>query len=245
MTGGAIVALALASGCTTTLRASTTQPNPLTLPDPTDRRSQTLHIDVGDVDVPYLPYAYGIAGDRPAKLDPTRLRQSAYFAVVSRDRLRFHIVVVHKWKEIADPTTWRVRLEDDAGHVFQPESKELRYDDLITRVWDREIRIPIRNGYGDQVTTVRDGGQIRGADGRLHTVRTETQPLDSVDVFMGGGDYVFHAPDLFHRGTKRLTLRMSQAGVEYDFTWNLVDLRAEEDAAATEVDAHDAVATPR
>jgi hypothetical protein len=239
MTRWALVVLASAASCTTTLRASTTQPNPLALPDPTVRRSQTLHIDVGDVDVPYLPYAYGIAGDRPDKLRPTRLRQSAYFAVVSKDRLRFHVVVVHKWKEIADPTTWHARLEDDRGRVFYPESKELRYDDLITKVWDREIRIPIRNGYGDQITTVTDGGHIRGADGRMHTVRTETQPLDSVDVFMGGGDYVFHAPDLFHQGTRRVTLRMSNAGVEYDFTWNLVDLRVEEE------EARDHVATPR
>src|SRR5262245_42066255 len=111
-------------GCTmTTLHASTTQPNPLVaFPNQATHRSQKLFIDVKDMELPQT----------------FKLRQSAYFNVVSKERLRFRVMLVHKWKEIADVTTWKVSLEDDQGRRYYPESKESSYDDHMTRMWDRE-----------------------------------------------------------------------------------------------------------
>src|SRR6185503_17196940 len=160
--------------------ASTTQPNPLVaFPNQATHRSQKLYIDVRDMELPRT----------------FKLRQSAYFNVVSRERVRFRVMLVHKWKEIADITTWRVRLEDDAGHVYFPETKESAYDDHITKMWDWEKRSVVLTQFGD-IAKVNDDGY------------RERVPLASVDVFQGAGDYVFHAKDLFHKNLKRLTLCM-------------------------------------
>jgi len=200
-----------ALGCTTTLKASITQPNPLVaFPEQATHRSEPLFIDLEDMDLPRLhPVPHipdGIQQD-----GAFRLRQSAYFAIVSRERLRFHVTIVHKWKEVADPTSWSVRLEDDQGHVYDPEAKEVRYIDLVTRVWDHELRSAL-GGRGGNVEAVRSDGW------------KQRQNLDSVDVFQGSGDFSFHAKDLFQRQTRRLTLRMEKLGVVYEFTWNLVDI---------------------
>jgi hypothetical protein len=201
------IAGAAASGCATTkLGASTTQPNPLVaFPNQATHRSQRLYIDVRDMELPRT----------------FTLRQSAYFNVVSKERLRFRVMVVHKWKEVADVTTWHVRLEDDRGRVYYPESKEGAYDDHVTRMWDREERSVVRNQFGD-ITKINDDGYKRRV------------PLESIDVFQGAGDYVFHAKGLFHKGVKRLTLTMERSGLQYQFTWNLVDLLGDEEEVAAE-----------
>lgn len=194
-------ALALGSaGCLTkTLRAATTQANPLiAFPNQATHRSEKLYIDVKDMDLPRT----------------FKLRQSAYFNVVSRERLRFRVMLVHKWKEIADITTWKVKLEDDKGHTYYPETKEFAFDDHVTRMWDHEIRSVVYNQFGDIQHVNNDGHRRRVA-------------LDSVDVFQGAGDYVFHANNLFNRGVKRLTLTMERDGLAYKFTWYLVDLGGE------------------
>lgn len=192
-----------------TLRATTTQPNPLiAFPNKATHRSEKLYIDVKDMDLPRT----------------FKLRQSAYFNVVSKERLRFRVMLVHKWKEIADITTWKTRLEDDKGHVYFPEAKEFAYDDHVTRMWDHEIRSVVYNQFGD-ITQVRNDGHRRRV------------PLESVDVFQGAGDYVFHAKDLFNRNVKRLTLTMERSGVEYKFTWYLVDLGGDSDIAVEGIPA--------
>jgi hypothetical protein len=190
------------------LQVSTTQPNPLLAsPQLAGRRSQRLHIDVKDMELPRT----------------FKLRQSAYFHVVSRERLRFRVMLVHKWKEVADVTTWSVRLEDDRGRRYTPESKERAYDDAVTRMWDQERRTAVRTRFGD-ITHVNDDGY------------KQRVPLESIDVFQGAGDYVFHAKDLLHEDVKRLTLTMERAGVAYEFTWNLVALRGDKDVATDEAE---------
>lgn len=198
-------ALAGAAGCsTTTLKASTTQPNPLVaFPNQATHRSQKLFIDVRDMELPRT----------------FKLRQSAYFNVVSKERLRFRVGLVHKWKEVADVTTWKVRLEDDEGRTYYPEAKERAYDDHVTKMWDNEYRTVVRNHFGDIAQVNNDGYKMR-------------VPLEAVDVFQGAGDYVFHAKGLFHKNIKRLTLTMERSGVQYSFTWNLVDLGGDPEVAS-------------
>jgi hypothetical protein len=207
-------AVAAAAGCSTTrIGVSTTQPNPLVaFPNQATHRSQKLHIDVKDMELPRT----------------FTLRQSAYFNVVSKERLRFRVMLVHKWKEVADVTSWHVRLEDDKGRVYYPESKEGSYDEHITKMWDSEERTLNVDGnqfldnYANGVLQVEDDGYKR----RI--------PLQSISVFQGAGDYVFHAKGLFHKGVRRLTLTMERSGVEYQFTWNLVDLLGDEPEFAAE-----------
>ncbi len=204
------------AGCTTTLHATTTQPNPLAAnPNDATHRSEKLFIDVRDMELPRT----------------FRLRQSAYFAVVSRERLRFHVMLVHKWKEVADPTTWSARLEDDRGRTYYPESREFSYDDHITRMWDYEKRTAVTNAFGDVVRALGEGEINYDVNGNPHVNHNERVPLDSIDVFQGAGDLVFHSKDIFNRGVRRLTLTLDRAGVEYKFTWNLVDLGGDEDTA--------------
>src|SRR5262249_20290909 len=130
----------------------------------------------------------------------------------------------HKWKEVADPTAWNVSLTDEAGHTYYPETKETRYNDMITQMWDREKRTA-------RYTLPSGDPQLQGGDQLHGDVKSlnndgykDRQPLESVDVFQGSGDFAFHAKNLFNRTTHRLTLRMEKMGVVYEFTWNLVDL---------------------
>lgn len=183
------------TGCAKTLGASTTQPNPLALPSTEVlRESQHLHIEVRDMEIPRT----------------FRLRNSAYFAVISKDRLRFHVTLVHKWDEMTDVANWDVYLVDDRGRVFRPERKERRRQRFRTTMWDYEQRTARYSHFGDVVGTRNDG----------HRRRTH---LASVDVYQGEGDYVFYARDIFGPRVKRLTLVMRHGSLEYRFTWNFTD----------------------
>lgn len=216
---GVLMLLAGSAGCTTTLRASTTQPNPMAYTHEATQRSDKVYIDVRDMELPRT----------------FKLRQSAYFAVVSKERLRFHVMLVHKWKEVADPTTWHARLEDDRGHTYLPESQELSYDDHVTRIWDHERRVANLTMYGDLNTvrpTLAEGDTVYDNYGYAHRVHNERVTLDSLDVFQGAGDVVFHAKDLLNRGVRKLTLTLERSGYEYKFTWNLIDLIDDDNMAA-------------
>lgn len=188
----AAVVLAAASGCTATLSGQAIQPNPLAVPpEESLSESKHIHIRVRDMDVPRSFKMYN----------------SAWFNVVSKDRLRFHVVLVHKWEEMADPSKWNARLEDDRGRVFYPQEKDKRGNKFTTAAWDTERRSLIYNASGDVV-------------GSWHNIARQT-PLDRVDLFKGSGDLVFYAKDLLDPSIKRLTLVMEKGGMEYRFTWHL------------------------
>jgi hypothetical protein len=176
-------------GCMHSFGAAVTQPNPLAHPSDVLPVSARLHIDLGDMELPRFT-----------------LRNSAYFVIVSRDRLRFHVTLVHKWAEMVDPANWRVTLEDDAGHVYEPSPEERPSDVAFkTRMWEEQTRSVVRDKFGD---IVKIGDEV------------EQRPLVSADVFEGQGDYVFFATDLMRADVKRLTLKMKRGDTEYRFTWN-------------------------
>ncbi len=177
-----------------TFRAKTTQPNPLKYPPEVERRSDKLVINLKDMD---LPRAF-------------LLRQSAYFAVVSRDRLRFHVRLTHKWDEFADVRNYEVELKDDRGRVWTPEAKESSAIRHVTRMWDIEHRTAVWNSHGDVVKINNDGYKDRVA-------------LQSVDTFKGVGDLVFKSQDIFTRDVKSLTLTMKQGQTTLQFVWNFSD----------------------
>jgi hypothetical protein len=157
----------------------TVQP-PLALGSTLDARtSLTATIILGDMELPSL----------------MRLANSAYFVAVSRDRLRFHVTLLHKWEEIADPTGWTVWIEDDTGRRYLPED-----------VVDPPRLRPIVRVYDP---------------GWRHSVNT--QPLYSVTFFRGDGDYVFYRRDLLRKNMRWLMLVMTRSGYEYRYVWSFAD----------------------
>jgi hypothetical protein len=194
------LALAALAGCAARLEGKATQPNPLAVP-PAEQTygSKHIHIRIKDMEVPRT----------------FRMYNTAWFNVVSRDRLRFHVSLVHKWEEMTDVRNYHVRLEDDRGNVYYPELTEKSRNKFTTKMWDYERRSAIHNLFGDTIGTRNDGYRQRTT-------------LDAVDLFKGDGDVTFHAKDIIDPKTKRLTLVLSRGGIEYRFTWRLYDPRVEQ-----------------
>src|ERR1044072_1643156 len=143
--GGALV------GCTTTFSGVAVQPNPLANQAETLRTSERISIVRGDMDLEAPESAAGTGTGSPVSNHHYPLFNEASFTVVSRDRLRFHVQIDHKWEEYADLQTWEVYLVDDKGRMWWPESIEHAHTHIITKMWDREQQSAVRNQYGDVV----------------------------------------------------------------------------------------------
>jgi hypothetical protein len=205
----------LFAGCHRTFRGHATQPNPLAKPTETLRQSEKITIVTGDMELstPEPPDAT----QRVALVKNNRypLYNQASFTIVSRDRLRFHVQVDHKWQEWADLRTWTVHLEDDSGRRWHPESVEHAKTKIMTTMWDREQRTAVRNRFGDVVAIQDDGWRNR-------------QTLGSLSVFRGKADFVFYQRDLFHANVRKLRLVVKRSGESFEFTWNFQDTVASE-----------------
>jgi hypothetical protein len=208
------VMVALA-GCSRTFHGVAVQPNPLADQNETLRSSEKITIVRGDMELE-MP-------DNPA---PTQraslvhnhrypLLNEASFTMVSRDRLRFHVQIDHKWQEWADLNSWDVELTDDKGHSWRPEAIEHARTNIITRMWDRERRSARRNQYGDIVEINDDGWRNR-------------QTLGSLSVFRGKADFVFYQRDLFSVNVRELKLVVKRSGEAFEFVWRFQDNVASE-----------------
>jgi hypothetical protein len=206
------------AGCTRTFRAEAVQPNPLAHPTETLRSSEPVTIVTGDMELE--------APDAPEDgKEATITRNHRYplinqasFTIVSRDRLRFHVQLDHKWEDWADLTTWDVHLEDDEGHVWRPASVEHARTRVINAVWDREQRTAIcskagRSSSGDCIATVG----VR-QDGWAHR-----QTLGTLSVFRGNADFVFYQHDLMHPDVRGLRLVIKRTGEAFEFIWRFHD----------------------
>lgn len=214
-----IVALAWAPGCHRVFKGYATQPNPLTHPTETLRHSESITIVTGDMEL-YVPR------DSP-KAAPGSLRarqrypliNRASFTVVSRDRLRFHVQLEHKWREYANLNNWQAWIIDDKGRRYLPEAIEARDAKHVVSMWDREVRSVRRDRFGS-IVQVNNDGHVR------------RQTLGSLSVFRGLGDYVFYSRDIFTPDVKRLTLVVERSGMAFTFTWKF-----DEDGKPTAVPA--------
>jgi hypothetical protein len=221
----ALVLLAglVAGGCTRTFRTSTTQPNPLADPHETLRQSEKLTIVTGDMelDAPaQVESGYTSETQRASIARPKRypLYNQASFTIVSRDRLRFHVQVDHKWEEWADLNTWSVYLEDDAGRRWTPESVEHAKTKLMTTMWDREQRTAVCSASGRNA-----GGSCYNTVGFADDGWKRRQTLGSLAVFRGKADFVFYERNLFHPDVRKLRLIVKRPGEAFEFTWNFRD----------------------
>lgn len=200
----------IGGGCARTFSAEARQPNPLTESTETLRDSERIVIVTGDMELeqPRAPEATQRVALVRNKRYP--LENAASFTLVSRDRLRFHVQLEHKWQEWADPTSWEVYMVDDQGNEYLPESVEHANTKHLVSMWDREQRTARRNIYGDIVAINEDGWKSR-------------QSLGSLSVFRGKADFVFYKRDLFRPEMQRMTLVVRRAEQAFKFTWKFAD----------------------
>ena len=201
--------LAVAAGCHRTFHNKVTQPNPLKQPLETLRVSEKVVIVTGDMEL-NVPRHAPAAGGSIWENQRYPLLNTAQFTVVSRDRLRFHVQIEHKWEDWANVTTWDAELVDDEGRVYRPKDVDFISDKHIVKMWDYERRSVIRNSYGDVLGVNNDGYKQR-------------QPLASLSLFRGRGDFVFFAQDIFTPDIQSLTLRLKRSGLSYEFSWKFSD----------------------
>jgi hypothetical protein len=210
----ALLVLAVASSaCHRTFSGKVTQPNPLYQPLETLRESERITIVTGDMDLE-LPRGLGDAqvsyGGTLLKNRKFPLQNRASFTVVSRDRLRFHVQIEHKWREYANVGTWKAALLDDRGRRYSPDDIDMISDRHVVFMWDYETRSVSRNRYGDIVNINDDGWKRR-------------QPLGNLSLFRGRGDLVFFDRDLFTPQVKWLKLILYRDGLSFEFVWHFED----------------------
>jgi len=86
------------AACKSHWSAEITQPALTLQADKATRTSMPLTITLRDMEMRYA-----------------RLANTAYYVVVSRDRLRFYVTLRHKWESMSDLRTWEAWVEDATG----------------------------------------------------------------------------------------------------------------------------------
>lgn len=198
----------LSSGCHRTFSASTSQPNPLKQPLDTLRETEVLTIVTGDMEL-----------NRPrSQTSPVRvlsqerypLLNKASFNIVSRDRLRFHVQIQHKWQSYANLRSWKVVLEDDQGNRYSPASVETSKPKHLMETWSREKRTVSRSSRG-YITQIHNDAY------------KDRQTLGNLSVYQGRGDLVFYQRDIFGPEVRSMTLTLERSGVTFKFSWQFAD----------------------
>jgi hypothetical protein len=130
-----VLAIVVLAGCKSHWTAKVEQPPLLLTSDKTARTSLPLAIVVRDMELGrWFPLA-----------------NTAQYTVVSRDRLRFKVMLHHKWDDICDIHNWGVWLEDQNGDVYAPEHVDQR------RVRPLPVgRRPVYRGVADLTFYQRD-----------------------------------------------------------------------------------------
>ena len=220
--------------CTRTFHGEAVQPNPVAQPLDTLRTSERITIVTGDVDL-YAPRAVNSRYEAaPIVNGRWPLVNQASFTVVSRDRLRFHVQIDHKWEEWADLMKWHVDLVDDRGRHWVPESVDHARVHMITRMWDREQQIancnidsrgaPQVDAKGDCLAPTRTGSTTDQMSGYQHR-----QTLGSLSVFRGKADFVFYERNIFTAEVHWLKLTIKHGELVFEFMWKFEDSVASAD----------------
>ncbi len=222
--GALVLAIVAAAGCARTFSGETIQPNPLRDPTETLPTGEEITIVRGDMELDAPDPAQVTQRASVLHNHKYPLFNQASFTIVSRDRLRFHVQIDHKWQEWADLNTWTVKLEDDKGRRWNPEAIEGARTKILTTMWDREQRTSICNAAG------RDGtGNCYATMGYQDDGWRHRQTLGSLSVFRGKADFTFYQRDLMHRDVRQLKLTVSRPGEAFEFIWNFADHVASSD----------------
>lgn len=127
-----------------------------------------------------------------------QLRSWAQFAVVTRDRLRFHVGVVRTDEDEADTVHWKVWLEDENGRKLEPASREV----------PRMNRIHI--GWGLY--------PYKPSDSWCREPPCLMKLIPGHTAYEGVADYVFLDKGLANH--QRLSLVMRHDGLQYRYSWS-------------------------
>jgi hypothetical protein len=185
------------SGCHKVWRAERVQPPPLLGVGLEARTSLPATITVGDMELPRH----------------MRLENSANFVVVSKDRLRVHVVLRARGEDLSDPRRWRVTLIDSLGRRFAPAGFDRREVSPVTIMFERAY--------------VRSGERLP-VEAQLNML-----PLNGVTFFRGLGDYTFHRADIYRKDLRWMMLVLARPGYEYRYVW--IFARAPDEAPAPRV----------
>lgn len=169
------------SACLTTVHRGNAVQSPMVLGDPeTLPESAPAVILMRDIHLPRF----------------ISLPNTAYFVAVSKDRLRFHIELYHRWDTIADVSTWEAWLEDEDGTRIQPQAME---------------------SFSVKGINERLSFQFSGNVGPC-----SRQPCSYwLSIYRGRGDVTFYERDIL-RPRRRLTLVMKRFGYEFRYRWDFV-----------------------
>ena len=235
MRGVIALGMMLFAACTTTFVGQATQPNPAAHPTETLHTSEKITIPVGDMDLEEPDAPEGPGDAHHVSMHHFYLQNAASFTIVSRDRLRFHVQIDHKWEEYANLRTWKAELVDDRGRHWTPEALEHQKKKLLTRMWDVEHRAAIcdakygRKENGDCYSDVGFKSEGMQSDAMVdgNYIKPERSPLGNISVFRGTGDFVFYQRDMFDANVRWLKLTLTRGDQAFEFTWNFDDTVAD------------------
>ncbi|HEY4181893.1 MAG TPA: hypothetical protein VGM90_33850 [Kofleriaceae bacterium] len=212
-----VLGVVAVAGCSRTFSGHAVQANPLANPLETLPTGEKITIVRGDMDLERPDDALGPRASYSHN-HHYPLLDTASFSIVTRDRLRFHVQIDHKWQEYADLNSWSVHLEDNAGHRWDPEAVEDAKTRIITSMWDREQRTSVcsragRSGSGDCYNTI----------GFLDDGYRRRMTLGSLSVYRGTADFVFYERDIFNPQVRQMKLVVSRPGESFEFVWDFED----------------------
>ncbi len=213
-----VAALAGAGACSRTFKGHAVQPNPLANQNETLRESEKITIVRGDMDLEEPDPASGAGTASAVRNHHYPLLNEARFTMVSRDRLRFHVQIDHKWEEYADLNNWEVMLVDDKGRAWLPEAVEHQNTRVITTMWDREQRSAICDSRGRDANS-----NCYSTVGYREDGWRRRQTLGSLSVYRGKADFVFYQRDLFSVNVRSLKLVVKRPGEAFEFVWHFQD----------------------
>ena len=147
-------ALVCGTACKTHWTAEVTQPALQLEAGKVGRTSWPLAIVLRDMEMRYVPLA-----------------NTAYYVAVSRDRLRFHVTLLHKWESMSDLRTWQAWVEDDSGahhalEELQQQITQIGFEQVglvrtALRNFARVQQVPIYRGVADFTIYSRDVSAAR------------------------------------------------------------------------------------
>jgi hypothetical protein len=161
-----VVACLILGGCTKRWTAEVHQPPLLLMATKEARTSMPRAITYRDVEMGRF-----------------QITNTAYYTVVSRDRLRFHVTLHHKWNELADMNNWTAYVEDANGKRHYPEDVSVRVRLLSQwrfRGVTYQMNMPLYRGHRGPVRVPprpvrrRQAGDARAVEQRLRV----SLPLD-------------------------------------------------------------------
>jgi len=134
------LAIACAQGCRAHWTAEVTQPMLVLQAGAAARTSMPLTIFTRDMQLRYA-----------------RLKNTAYYVVVSRDRFRFYLSLQHKWEAMSDVRTWDAWVEDARGIRHYPEEVDQRR--MVPLGWGT---VQVYQGIGEITVYGRDLYAVAG-----------------------------------------------------------------------------------